>query len=174
MMTMEAVHPPISLSVNGRDYLWPVRPTVVICFDGCDPAYLEAARQSNAIPAIDRMAREGFASVALAAMPTFTSLPGVALALLRHQACERFDLPEDREGDLAIVADRGTAIGARAEDHDLSQLAGERLRSHGGLSEQEVPFLLSHPINPRDRAELAAAPLRNFDIFSIALNRVRA
>lgn len=419
---MEAAHPPIALSVNGRDYRWPVRPTVIICFDGCDPSYLEAARSSNAIPAIDRMVREGFASVALAAMPTFTnpnnvsivcgvppsvhgvsgnfyldrasgeeimmvdatpmraptilagfakagagvvaitakdklrkalghqlagiafsaekagactlaengiedvtglvgrqtpdlysadlslfvldagirlletrpvelmylslsdyvqhkyaphapeaidfmrevdrrverllglgavvgivadhgmndmaaedgepnvlylgdildaeygrgatriicpitdpfvrhhgamggfvrvhlcelhldpdtvvgfirSLPGIALALLRHEACERFDLPADREGDLAIIANRGVAIGARAQDHDLSQLAGERLRSHGGLAEQEVPFLLSHPIDPRDRAELAAAPLRNFDIFAVALNRVRA
>jgi phosphonoacetate hydrolase len=419
-MRVEPAHPPIS--VNGRDYLWPVRPTVVICFDGCDPAYLEAARNINAIPAIDRMAREGFASVALAAMPTFTnpnnvsivcgvppsvhgvsgnfyldratneeimmvdatpmraptilagfaragarvvaitakdklrkalghqldgiafsaekadactlaenrvedvtglvgrqtpelysadlslfvldagirlletrpidlmylslsdyvqhkhaphapeaidfmrevdrrverlltlgavvgivadhgmndmaaadgkpnvlylgdvldaeygrgatrvvcpitdpfvrhhgamggfvrvhlrephldpeavagfirSLPGIALSLTRQHACERFDLPEDREGDLAIVANRGVAIGARAEEHDLSQLAGERLRSHGGLAEQEVPFLLSHPIDPRDRAELAAAPLRNFDIFAVALNRVRA
>jgi phosphonoacetate hydrolase len=422
MTALELSRLPTSVSVNGRDYLWPVRPTVVICFDGCDPAYLEAARNINAIPAIDRMAREGFASVALAAMPTFTnpnnvsivcgvppsvhgvsgnfyldratgeeimmvdaapmraptilagfakagarvvaitakdklrkalghqldgiafsaekahactleengvedvtglvgrntpdlysadlslfvldagirlfepqpvdlmylslsdyvqhkyaphapqaidfmrevdrrverllalgavvgivadhgmndmaaddgkpnviylgdvldaeygrgatrvicpitdpfvrhhgamggfvrvhlqqpnlgldtvagyirSLPGIALALTRDQACERFDLPEDREGDLAIIANRGIAIGARTEDHDLSQLAGERLRSHGGLAEQEVPFLLSLPIAPQHRAELAAAPLRNFDIFAVALNRVGA
>jgi phosphonoacetate hydrolase len=422
MMVLELSRLSTSVSVNGRDYLWPVRPTVVICFDGCDPAYLEAARNVNAIPAIDRMAREGFASVALAAMPTFTnpnnvsivcgvppsvhgvsgnfyldratgeeimmvdaapmraptilagfakagarvvaitakdklrkalghqldgiafsaekahactleengvedvtglvgrntpdlysadlslfvldagirlfetqpvdlmylslsdyvqhkyapdapqaidfmrevdrrverllalgavvgivadhgmndmaaedgkpnviylgdmldaeygrgatrvicpitdpfvrhhgamggfvrvhlqqpnlgldtvagyirSLPGIALALTRAQACERFDLPEDREGDLAIIANRGIAIGARTEDHDLSQLAGERLRSHGGLAEQEVPFLLSLPIAPQYRAELAAAPLRNFDIFAVALNRMGA
>jgi phosphonoacetate hydrolase len=102
------------------------------------------------------------------------SLPGIALALTRDQACERFDLPEDREGDLAIIANRGIAIGARTEDHDLSQLAGERLRSHGGLAEQEVPFLLSLPIAPQRRAGLAAAPLRNFDIFAVALNRVGA
>jgi phosphonoacetate hydrolase len=422
MMTPESTRLSVAVSVNGRDYLWPVRPTVVICFDGCDPAYLEAARNINAIPGIDRMVREGFASVALAAMPTFTnpnnvsivcgvppsihgvsgnfyldratgeeimmvdaapmraptilaafakagarvvaitakdklrralghqldgiafsaekahactleengiedvtglvgrntpdpysadlslfvldagirlletrpidlmylslsdyvqhkyapdapeaidfmrevdrrverllalgavvgivadhgmndmatndgkpnvvylgdildteygrgatrvicpitdpfvrhhgamggfvrvhlqrpqldrdtvasfirSLPGIALALPRDQACDRFDLPEDREGDLVIIASRGIAIGARAEDHDLSQLAGERLRSHGGLAEQEVPFLLSLPIPPQYRAELAAAPLRNFDIFAVALNRVGA
>ena len=419
-MTSEIAHP-LSLAVNGRDYSWPVRTTVIICFDGCDPAYLEAARKMKAIPAIDRMVRDGFAAVALAAMPTFTnpnnvsivcgvppavhgvsgnfyldratgeeimmvdatpmraptllaafakagarvvaitakdklrkalghqldgiafsaekahsctlaengiegvtglvgretpelysadlslfvldagirlleiqptdlmylslsdyvqhryapdepeaiafmrevdqrierlmalgavvgvvadhgmndmaaddgepnvlylgdvldaeygrgatrvicpitdpfvrhhgamggfvrvhlfaphldpevvaclvrSLPGVAFALSRDQACERFELPEDREGDLAIIAEKGTAIGARAEDHDLSQLAGERLRSHGGLAEQQVPFLLSHPVTPRHQAELGEAPLRNFDIFAVALNRVR-
>jgi phosphonoacetate hydrolase len=415
-------HPSSALSVNGRDYFWPARKTVVICFDGCDPAYLRAARAVNAIPAIDRMVRDGFATTALAAMPTFTnpnnvsivcgappsvhgvsgnffldratgkeimmvdaspmraptilasfakagakvvaitakdklrkalghqldgiafsaekadactlaengiedvtglvgretpnlysadlslfvldagirlletrpidlmylslsdyvqhkyapeepeaiafmrevdgrvrrlieldavvgivadhgmndmaeaagaprvlylgdaldteygpgatrvvcpitdpfvrhhgamggfvrvhlfaphleppvvaafvrSLPGVALALSRDLACERFDLPEDREGDLVVIAEKGMAIGARAADHDLSQLAGERLRSHGGLAEQEVPFLLSHPIATRHQPEFGAAPLRNFDIFAVALNWVRA
>jgi phosphonoacetate hydrolase len=421
-MANKIERPSFPLAVNGRDYFWPSRTTVVICFDGCDPAYLHAARAVNAIPAIDRMVRDGFATVALAAMPTFTnpnnvsivcgappsvhgvsgnffldratgeeimmvdatpmraptilasfakagakvvaitakdklrkalgyqlngiafsaeqahactlaengiedvtglvgrktpnlysadlslfvldagirlletqpidlmylslsdyvqhkyapeepeaiafmrevdrriqrlmaldaivgivadhgmndmagaggtphvlylgdvldakygpgatrvicpitdpfirhhgamggfvrvhlfaphldldavtsfvrSLPGVALALSREQACERFELPEDREGDLVVIAEKGIAIGARAEDHDLSQLAGERLRSHGGLAEQEVPFLLSHPITPQHRAELGVAPLRNFDIFAVALNCVRA
>jgi phosphonoacetate hydrolase len=78
-MTSELARLSTSVSVNGREYLWPVRPTVVICFDGCDPAYLEAARDINAIPAIDRMAREGFASVALAAMPTFTNPNNVSI-----------------------------------------------------------------------------------------------
>jgi phosphonoacetate hydrolase len=411
-----------SLMVNGRSYAWPSRPTVVICFDGCDPAYLEAARKSNAIPAIERMMRDGFATTALAAMPTFTNpnnisiicgvppsvhgvsgnfyldrktgpevmvvdatpmqattilaafadagaqvvaitakdklrkalghklkgvacsaeranactlaengiedvtglvgrgtpdpyladlslfvldagirlletrpidlmylslsdyvqhkhgpdepeaiafmrevdqridrlvalgavvgvvadhgmndmatpdgkpnvlylgnvldaqysrgatrvicpitdpfvrhhgamggfvrvhlfaphllpddvaafirrLPGVALALPRDQACERFELPEDREGDLAVIANKGTAIGARAEDHDLTQLAGERLRSHGGLAEQQVAFPLSDPVTSRHRSALGADPLRNFDIFSVALNGMEA
>jgi phosphonoacetate hydrolase len=100
------------------------------------------------------------------------SLPGIAFALPRDQACARFQLPEDREGDLAVIANKGTAIGARAKDHDLTQLAGARLRSHGGLAEQHVPFLLSHPVTSQHRAELRADPLRNFDIFSVALNGV--
>ena len=28
------------VSVNGRRYRTPERPTVVICFDGCDPQYI--------------------------------------------------------------------------------------------------------------------------------------
>jgi phosphonoacetate hydrolase len=102
------------------------------------------------------------------------SLPGIALALPREEACRRFDLPEDREGDLVIIAEKGLALGARAEDHDLTQLAGERLRSHGGLAEQQVPFLLSHPLTPQHRAALDVPALRNFDIFSVALNCVEA
>jgi phosphonoacetate hydrolase len=101
-------------------------------------------------------------------------LAGVALALSRDQACERFELPEDREGDLVVIANKGTAIGARAEDHDLTQLAGARLRSHGGLAEQQVPFLLSHPVNTKHPSAPGAGPLRNFDIFEVALNGVGA
>ncbi|MEP9368361.1 phosphonoacetate hydrolase [Xanthobacter sp. VNH20] len=93
--------------------------------------------------------------------------PGVSLAAPREEACLRFSLPEDREGDIAVVAAKGFAIGSHARDHDLSQLAGARLRSHGGLEEQVVPFIVSRPVT---RAAVQAAPLRNYDIFSVLLN----
>jgi phosphonoacetate hydrolase len=99
--------------------------------------------------------------------------PGVALALPREEACARFELPEDREGDIAVIAEKGVALGARAVDHDLSQLAGERLRSHGGLAERTVPFILSHPLR-LDRDMVEGGALRNYDIFAFALNNVEA
>jgi phosphonoacetate hydrolase len=99
--------------------------------------------------------------------------PGVALALPREEACARFALPEDREGDIAVIAEKGVALGARAVDHDLSQLAGEKLRSHGGLAEQTVPFILSHPLR-LDRDMVEGVTLRNYDIFAFALNNVEA
>jgi phosphonoacetate hydrolase len=99
-------------------------------------------------------------------------LPGVELVLDKQRVCERFDLPLDREGDFAVFGDRNTVIGARREDHDLSQLAGHRLRSHGGLSEQKVPFLLSRPLNAEYRRRVVAKPLHNYDIFDFALNGV--
>ncbi|WP_454648498.1 phosphonoacetate hydrolase [Bradyrhizobium liaoningense] len=99
--------------------------------------------------------------------------PGVALALPREEACARFDLPEDREGDIAVIAAKGVALGARSVDHDLSQLAGEKLRSHGGLAEQTVPFILSHPLR-LDRDMVEGGALRNYDIFVFALNNVEA
>jgi phosphonoacetate hydrolase len=107
----------------------------------------------------------------LKAMIDFTrTLPGVELVLDRAQVCAQYDLPIDREGDFAVFADRHTVIGARREEHDLGQLAGHRLRSHGGLAEQKVPFLLSRPLNAEYRARRNG--LHNYDIFDFALNGV--
>lgn len=97
------------------------------------------------------------------------TLPGVALALPRDEACARFDLPADREGDIAVIGARGVALGGRACDHELSQLAGQRLRSHGSLDEQVVPFIISHKLRT-DAALADPQTLRNFDIFAVALN----
>ena len=99
-------------------------------------------------------------------------LPGIELVLDREAACARFGLPPDREGDIVVIGRADTVIGSRRVDHDLSGLDGHRLRSHGGLSEQEVPFLLSRPLTPAYRAEAASRRLRNFDIFDFALNGV--
>jgi phosphonoacetate hydrolase len=107
------------------------------------------------------------------AMMAFSRLlPGVELVLDKQQVCEQFDLPLDREGDFAVFGDRHTVVGARHEDHDLGQLAGHRLRSHGGLGELKVPFLLSRPLNATYRQRAERGPLHNYDIFDFALNGV--
>ncbi|TBW38255.1 phosphonoacetate hydrolase [Siculibacillus lacustris] len=94
-------------------------------------------------------------------------LPGVWMALTREEACRRFDLPMAREGDVAVVAVKGVALGMHRGDHRLDDLAGARLRSHGGLAETPVPFVLSHPPAPEPRR---AGPLANWDVFDFALN----
>jgi phosphonoacetate hydrolase len=99
------------------------------------------------------------------------SLPGIGLVLTKEEACRRFDLPPDHEGDIAVVAEKGVALGSRAVEHDLSQLAGERLRSHGGVAEETVPFILSHPLNSAYAGRCSSA-LRNYDIFEYAINGV--
>ena len=107
------------------------------------------------------------------AMMEFTrALPGIELVLDKQQVCKQFDLPVDREGDYAVFSNKSTVVGARREDHNLSQLAGHRLRSHGGLGEQKVPFLLSRPLNAEYRRRAADGPLHNYDIFDFALNGV--
>lgn len=100
------------------------------------------------------------------------TLPGIELVLDKRQVCAQFDLPLDREGDFAVFSDRHTVVGARREDHDLSQLAGHRLRSHGGLGEQKVPFLISRPLNAAYRKRASEGRLHNYDIFDFALNGV--
>ncbi len=107
------------------------------------------------------------------AMRAFTrTLPGIELVLDKEQACRQYDLPVDREGDFVVFADRTTVVGARREEHDLSQLAGQRLRSHGGLAEQKVPFLLSRPLNAQYSLRAKTKALHNYDIFDFALNGV--
>ena len=71
-----------------------------------------------------------------------------------------------------MTGGRNTVIGATAAEHDLSALAGHRLRSHGGAFEQRVPFLLSEPVIGEYRDIAESRTLRNFDIFDFALNGV--
>lgn len=97
-------------------------------------------------------------------------LPGVDAVLERGAAAHEYELPYDREADLVVTGDRNTVIGATAAEHDLSALAGHRLRSHGGAGEQTVPFLLSHPLSPRYQDLAQSRRQRNFDIFDFALN----
>ena len=99
-------------------------------------------------------------------------VPGVAEALDRDTACARFSLPPDREGDVAVIAERDVAIGAAQAEHDLSALRGERLRSHGGTTEARVPFIISETLNPTYRA-LGAGRLDSWRIFEFALNGTR-
>ena len=98
------------------------------------------------------------------------ALPGIDAVLTRAEACARYELPYDREADLVVTGDRNTVIGASAAEHDVSALAGHRLRSHGGAAEQTVPFLLSHPLTRDYRALAESQRLRNFAIFEFALN----
>lgn len=96
---------------------------------------------------------------------------GVDLVLTGAEAAARFDMPPAAEGDLAVIGAPGFALGACRADHDLSQLVGTRLRSHGGLAEQEVPFLVSHPLVPNIAARLSKGA-RVWDIFDATINGV--
>jgi phosphonoacetate hydrolase len=103
-------------------------------------------------------------------MDATARIPGIALVLDGESAAARYEMPREREGDFIALADTYTAIGSRPDEHDLTGLAGHRLRSHGGLSEQPVPFIVSRPLNATYRAISKDRRLRNFDIFDFALN----
>lgn len=99
-------------------------------------------------------------------------VPGVAEALDRNAVCARYELPADREGDVAVLAEQNVVIGGAAAEHDLSALSDARLRSHGGLSEARVPFILSAPLNAAYRQK-ATQGLKSHQIFDFAINGVR-
>jgi phosphonoacetate hydrolase len=105
-------------------------------------------------------------------MPVVAALPGVEAVHDRATAARRFDLPLDREGDVVVIGRHDTCIGAAERDHDLSGLEGHRLRTHGGVSESRVPFVLNRPLRPAYAARAAAGPLRSAQIFDFAVNGV--
>ena len=152
------------------------RPNIVFLQDVLDGAY-GAGTTRVILPITDPYvvhhgALGSFATVYLTssvsagdAAAKIASLPGIDLVLPRAVACARFELPEDRVGDLVVVSERLTVIGTSAGRHDLSAL-DVPLRSHGGVSEQRVPLIAN-----RSAASLPAGRRwRNFDAFDLALN----
>jgi phosphonoacetate hydrolase len=96
-------------------------------------------------------------------------LEGVEVVLDNSAACERFELPNDRVGDIVVVSKRDVVLGTRRDEHDLSGLTVP-LRSHGGISEQEVPLIFNRHLQGLTDGKR----LRNFDVFDLALNHVAA
>ena len=96
-----------------------------------------------------------------------SNLEGILLVINKSEAVKRFDLPPDRIGDIVIISTENMTLGTSVDRHDLEALK-EPLRSHGGLTEQEVPFIVNRKI------DLPEVPnLRNYDAFfyaSIAAN----
>ncbi len=96
-----------------------------------------------------------------------SNIEGILLVINKSEAVKRFDLPPDRIGDIVIISTENMTLGTSVERHDLEALK-EPLRSHGGLTEQEVPFIVNRKI------DLPEVPnLRNYDAFfyaSIAAN----
>jgi phosphonoacetate hydrolase len=97
---------------------------------------------------------------------------GIAAVFDRETASAQFELPKDREGDVAVIGDVGTCIGTRESDHDLKGLAGHRLRSHGAIAEAKVPFVINKPLNVAYSDRAAKGGLRNFHVFDFAINGV--
>lgn len=95
------------------------------------------------------------------------SLPEIEEALSREDAAEKYEMPLDREADIVVISKSHAVMGSKEADHDLSQLKDHPLRSHGGLSEQDIPVLMSKQVD----TELASGKSwRNYDIFDLVLN----
>ena len=151
-------------------------PNVIYLQDVLDE-WLGAARTRVILPITDPYvvhhgALGSYATVYLPAELTAASLAGriaalrgIELVLTRTDAARRFELPADRIGDLVVIGERAVVIGGAAAKHDLSGLDAP-LRSHGGLSEQQVPLVMNRRIAALD----ANRRWRNFDAFDWVLN----
>ncbi|RPJ04837.1 MAG: phosphonoacetate hydrolase, partial [Deltaproteobacteria bacterium] len=87
---------PKKIRVNGREYSWPIRPTVVVCVDGCEPDYIELAVNAGAMPFTAEMLKRGADLRADGVVPSFTNpnnmsiVTGVAPAV--HGICGNYFL----------------------------------------------------------------------------------
>jgi phosphonoacetate hydrolase len=107
-----------------------------------------------------------------AVMKLACKLPGIEAVYDKASAARKFELPIDREGDVVVISDAATCIGTTPAAHNLAALDGHALRTHGGIAESRVPFILNYPLNATYAARAAAGGLRNFHIFDFAINGV--
>jgi phosphonoacetate hydrolase len=101
-------------------------------------------------------------------MGVIAAQDGIDAVLNKADGCARYELPEDRMGDVIVVSGgpRGSKVlGTSRDKHDLSGL-NEPLRSHGGLTEQEIPVIANRKFKD------APAGLRNFDAFALGCNHM--
>jgi len=153
-----------------------MKPQVVYLQDVLD-GWLGAAKARVILPITDPYvvhhgALGSFATVYLpegadhaAIIARIAKLPGIELAVDRATGCKKFELPEDRVGDVIVVSEKLFAIGTSVAKHDLSGLT-RPLRSHGGMTEQKVPVI----VNRKLKALPQGYRLRNFSAFDLGLN----
>jgi phosphonoacetate hydrolase len=99
-------------------------------------------------------------------------IDGVEQALDKRSVCRLYELPPDREGDVAVISRADVCIGGAEAEHDLAGLRGHRLRTHGGVSEAKVPIIINRPLNDAYRLKAAGGTLKSYQIFDYALNGV--
>ena len=91
-------------------------------------------------------------------------ISGIGFVMKSNDAVKKFELPKDRIGDLVIISTKNSTIGKSKKDHNLDNLT-EPLRSHGGISEIKVPFIVNKKIKLPPSSKL-----KNYDAFYFACN----
>jgi phosphonoacetate hydrolase len=176
---------PPSLEVNARRYRWMDAPVVVICVDGCEPAYLDAAIAAGVAPNLERMRAEGADLLADCVVPSFTNpnnlsiVTGVPPAV--HGICGNYFFDRERGEEvmmndpqylragtvLAAFADAGAKVAVVTAKDKLRKLLGHKLKGICFSSEKadqatladngidHVPELVGMPVPGVYSAELS-------------------
>ncbi|MEK9935948.1 MAG: alkaline phosphatase family protein, partial [Rhodobiaceae bacterium] len=69
-----------SVETNGRQYEAPKCCAVVICLDGCEPAYLDVAIDRGLMPNLQRIRQSGTSRIAHSVIPSFTNPNNMSIA----------------------------------------------------------------------------------------------
>jgi len=137
---------PESLEVNARSYRWMSRPVVVVCVDGCEPAYLDAAIAAGVAPYIGRMRKTGADLLADCVVPSFTNPNNLSIVTgappAVHGICGNYFFDRElgqevmmndpkylRAGTvLAAFADAGAKVAVVTAKDKLRKLLGHRMK----------------------------------------------
>lgn len=99
---------PATIEVNGRRYRWPQAPTVVVCIDGSEPAYIEEAVAAGAMPFLRAMLGRGADLRARCVVPSFTNPNNLSIVTGRppavHGICGNYMLDPD-SGEEVMMND---------------------------------------------------------------------
>jgi phosphonoacetate hydrolase len=170
---------PETLEVNARSYRWMARPVVVVCVDGCEPAYLDAAVAAGVAPYLGRVMKSGASLLADCVVPSFTNpnnlsiVTGVPPAV--HGICGNYFFDRDlgqevmmndpkylRAGTvLAAFADAGAKVAVVTAKDKLRKLLGHRMKGICFSSEKsnEVTLEENGIDNVLDMVDMVGMPV---------------
>ncbi|SFC20035.1 phosphonoacetate hydrolase [Polaromonas sp. OV174] len=135
-----------TLEVNARNYRWMNRPVVVVCVDGCEPAYLDAAVAAGVTPYLERMMRTGANLLADCVVPSFTNPNNLSIVTgappAVHGICGNYFFDRElgqevmmndpkylRAGTvLAAFADAGAKVAVVTAKDKLRKLLGNKMK----------------------------------------------
>ncbi|MES2584267.1 MAG: phosphonoacetate hydrolase [Pseudomonadota bacterium] len=137
---------PTSLDINARNYRWMSRPIVIVCVDGCEPAYLDAAVAAGVAPYLKRMMGTGANLLADCVVPSFTNPNNLSIVTgappAVHGICGNYFFDRElgqevmmndpkylRAGTvLAAFADAGAKVAVVTAKDKLRKLLGNKMK----------------------------------------------
>ena len=139
-----------TIEVNGRSYQLPSQPTVVVCVDGCEYDYLEAAVAAGVAPFIGKMLKSGAAFKGDCVIPSFTNPNNLSIVCgvppSVHGICGNYFWDPDANGGegaevmmndpaylragtlLAAAAEAGASVAVVTAKDKLRRLLGWQLK----------------------------------------------
>ncbi|MEC8643105.1 MAG: phosphonoacetate hydrolase, partial [Pseudomonadota bacterium] len=97
-----------AVETNGRRYEAPTCCAIVICLDGCEPAYLDVAIARGLMPNLERIRQNGTSRIAHSVIPSFTNPNNMSIATGRppavHGICGNY-LFEPETGEEVMMND---------------------------------------------------------------------
>jgi phosphonoacetate hydrolase len=174
-----------SVTVNGREYLWPEHPLVVVCVDGCEPDYVNQAIEAGCAPWMASLNGRGTCLTADSVVPSFTNpnnlsiVTGVPPSI--HGICGNYfwdaeagaevmmnDAKYLRTGTiLAAFADAGAKVAVVTAKDKLRSLLGHRLKGTC-FSAEKADQVTQAGNGIADALALAGMPLPS--VYSAALS----